>query len=105
MTNTMKQLANALSDALQCASMADTVRERGRAALDAYKESDEFKRDQFEEQLRGALKAANELADLLDELRQAKDLKDGDAILLESAYSLLAEGADYLNTVIEGPTS
>lgn len=103
MTTATKQLARALSEVLQHGMRPD-LHEQARLALDAYKESEEFKREQFEEQLRDALKTANTLVDTVGELRTMEGLSDSDDILLNSAVQSLAEGADYLNTVIEGTT-
>jgi hypothetical protein len=103
--NVTKQLAMALSDVLQSyPGSCDSLHQRGREALDAYKASDEYKREQFDEQLRGASKAANELTDVLEELCSVPDWSDGDSILLGNAKNLVAEAADYLNTIIEGTT-
>ena len=100
---TAKKLANALSVVLTYGLTPD-YREAARLALDAYKESEEFKREQFEELLRDALKTANALVDTVQLLRTNQLLSDSDDILLNSAVQSLAEGADYLNTVIEGTT-
>lgn len=105
MTTVTKNLAKSLNELLvHTGGVAPEVREKARAALDAYKESEEFKREQFEELLRDALKTANALVDTVQLLRTNQLLSDSDTILLTSAEQSLAEGADYLNTVIEGTT-
>lgn len=97
-----KQMAEALREADDYLPHNAPVRANIKKALLAYKESEEFKRDQFETKLREALKTANELADTVAELREFADLRDIEAAQLADAHRCLAEGADYLNTLIEG---
>ena len=100
---TAKKLANALSLVLAHGLTPD-LHQQARTALDAYKESEEFKREQFEERLRGALATANALVETVRELRMMQGQSDADLILLRSADEHLADGADALNSVIEGTT-
>lgn len=102
MTSLTKTLVAALKEADDYLPHNAPARAKVSEALIAYKESEEFKREQFEERLRGALKTANELVDIVRELRTNQRLSDSDLILLRSAEENMAEGADYLNTVIEG---
>lgn len=99
--NLTQQLAAALS-ALLAEGLDHSTREQGRRALDAYKSSAEFKREQFEIALRTALANANALCDIVTGLTAFNALNDGDMILLRQARECLAEGADYLNSLIEG---
>ena len=106
MTSVTKQLAAALSDALTQGSIAEGIRERGRLALDAYKESAEAKRERVDQLLQQVSANANQLdADLQELLAVRSLLSDHEEVALIGARSAIAEAADTLNQLIEGEPS
>ena len=69
MTTITKQLAHALSEVLQYGLNPGQYQyQKVRLALDAYKESEEFKRDRIDEGIRSASTTANKLDDDMREL-------------------------------------
>lgn len=99
--NLTQQLVKALS-ALLDNGIDDETADQAHRALNAYKASDEYRQEQFEAALREALTTATALVDTVTELATFHELNDSDSILLGRARESLAEGADHLNTLIEG---
>lgn len=101
MTTVTKQLAHALSEVLQHGLNPDQY-QQVRLALDAYKESEEFKRERIDEGIRSASTIANKLDDDMQELlTNASLLTDAEEILLRNARELIAEAADHLNKILD----
>ena len=105
MTTVTKQLAHALSEVLQYGlnpGLNPGQYQQARLALDAYKESEEFKRDRIDEGIRSASTTANKLDDDMRELlANVSLLTDAEEILLRNARELIAEAADHLNKIID----
>ena len=96
-----KQLAHALSEVLQHGLNPDQY-QQVRLALDAYKESEEFKRDRIDEGIRSASTLANKLDDDMRELlANVSLLTDTEEILLRDASELITEAADHLNKILD----
>ena len=101
MTTVTRQLAHALSEVLQYGLNPDQYRQV-RLALDAYKESEEFKRDRIDDGIRSASTIANNLDDDMQELlTNVSLLTDAEEILLRTARQLIAEAADHLNKILD----
>ena len=101
MTAVTKQLAHALSEVLQH-GLNPAYHQQARLALDAYKESEEFKRERIDEGIRSASTIANNLDDDMQELlTHVSLLTDAEEILLRNARELIAEAADHLNKIID----
>lgn len=97
-----KQLAHALSEILQRTGLNPDLREQASVALDAYKESEEFKRDRIDDGIRSASTIANNLDDDMQELlTNVSLLTDAEEILLRNARELIAEAADHLNKILD----
>lgn len=98
-----KQLARALIAAVEHVPDRDPqVLETCRAALDAYKESEEFKRERIDEGIRSASAITNKLDDDMQELlTNVSLLTDSEEILLRSARNLIAEAADHINKILD----
>lgn len=96
-----KQLAHALSELLQHGMRPDLHGE-ARLALDAYKESEEFKRERIDDGIRSASTITNKLDDDLQELlTNVSLLTDAEEILLRNARELIAEAADHINKILD----
>ena len=101
MTAVTKQLAHALSEVLQH-GLNPAYHQQARLALDAYKESEEFKRERIDEGIRSASTIANNLDDDMQELlTHVSLLTDAEEILLRNARELIAEAADHLNKILD----
>lgn len=101
MTAVTKQLAHALSEVLQH-GLNPAYHQQARLALDAYKESEEFKRERIDEGIRSASTIANNLDDDMQELlTHVSLLTDAEEILLRDASELIAEAADHLNKILD----
>ena len=101
MTAVTKQLAHALSEVLQH-GLNPAYHQQARLALDAYKESEEFKRERIDEGIRSASTIANNLDDDIQELlTNVSLLTDTEEILLRNARELIAEAADHLNKILD----
>lgn len=101
MTTVTKQLAHALSEVLQY-GLNPGQYQQVRLALDAYKESEEFKRERIDEGIRSASTIANNLDDDIQELlTNVSLLTDTEEILLRNARELIAEAADHLNKILD----
>lgn len=96
------QLAHALSELLQHTVTNRNLREQACLALDAYKESEEFKRERIDEGIRSASTLTNKLDDDMQELlTNVSLLSDAEEILLRNARELIAEAADHLNKILD----
>ena len=101
MTTVTKQLAHALSEVLQY-GLNPGQYQQAHLALDAYKESEEFKRERIDEGIRSASTIANNLDDDIQELlTNVSLLTDTEEILLRNARELIAEAADHLNKILD----